>query len=181
MPANKRIYIDEAGTNLGMSRTHSWSAQGDRAYSKRPGSRGGNISLVGAIRLEAEPVLYPFDGAVDEEKFLSFLDRLLPSLKTGDVVIMDNCRIHKTDAVKDKLGTVGARPMFLPPYSPELNPIEETWALVKSVFRSMEARTISAYIDVLDFAKVAITPKKIKAYFQHADSFLNPELVVQSA
>jgi transposase len=133
---------------------------------------------VGAIRLDAEPVLYPFDGAVDEEKFLSFLDRLLPTLKAGDVLIMDNCTIHKTDAVKDKLGTVGARPLFLPPYSPELNPIEETWSLVKGIFKSLEARTISAYIDVLDFSKAAITPQKIKAYFDHADLFLNQEVGV---
>ena len=169
----KRIYIDESGTNLGMSRTHGRSAAGERAYAKRPGIRGGNISLVGAIRLDEEPTLYPFDGPVDEDRFLSFLDRLIPSLNDGDVVIMDNCSIHKTESVKVKLATVGARPLFLPPYSPELNPVEEAWSLAKSIFKSLEARTISAYIDVLGSAKAAITPEKIEAYFKHSDSFLN--------
>ena len=111
-----------------MSRTHGRSAAGERAYSKRPGIRGGNISLVGAIRLDEEPTLYPFDGPVDEDRFLSFLDRLIPSLNDGDVVIMDNCSIHKTESVKVKLATVGARPLFLPPYSPELNPVEQAWS-----------------------------------------------------
>ena len=175
IPEKKRVYVDEAGTNLGMSRACGRSAKGARAYSKRPGSRGGNISLVGAIRLDKEPTFYPFDGPVDESKFLSFLDRLLPTLNEGDVVIMDNCSIHKTEAVKDKLATVGAYPLFLPPYSPELNPIEETWSLAKGIFKTLEARTISAYIDVLESVKAVITPEKIEAYFSHANAFLNLE------
>lgn len=151
------------------------SPEGERVFSKRPGSHGGNISLVGAIRLGENPTLYPFDGAVDGDRFLSFLDRLTPTLKDGDVIIMDNCRIHKVGAVKDKLETIGARPLFLPPYSPELNPIEETWSLAKGVFKSMEARTISDYIDVLDAAKKAVSSEKIEAYFKHANSFLSHE------
>lgn len=156
-----------------MARTYARSDEGERAYSKHPGSRGGNISLIGAIRLEENPILYPFDGAVNEERFLYYLDILKPNLKHGDVVIMDNCRIHKGEAIKDSLKAVGSRPLFLPPYSPELNPIEETWSEIKGVFRSKEARTISDYIDVMDTAKLSITPKKIEAYFRHADSFLN--------
>ncbi len=155
-----------------MSPAYGRSPEGERVYSKRPGNHGGNISLVGAIRLGEEPVLYPFVGPVDGDRFLFFLDKLLPVLKKGDVVIMDNCRIHHIDAVKEKLETVGARPLFLPPYSPELNPIEEAWSLVKNVYKIMQARTISAYIDVLHMAKNAVTPEKIAAFFKHADSFL---------
>lgn len=81
--------------------------------------------MIGAIRLKQEPVVHPYDGPVDVERFLSFLDKLLPGPTTGDVVIMNNCRIHYIDAVSQKLATVGARPLFLPPYSLELNPIEE--------------------------------------------------------
>lgn len=156
-----------------MTRSHAWSACGKRVLCKRPGNRGSNISLVGAIRLGKEPVLYPFDGAVDGSKFLYFLQHhLVPTLRNGDVVIMDNCRIHHIIEVKTILNLVGAKPVFLPPYSPELNPLEEAWSLIKATFKSLEARTILAYLDALKIAKQAVTPEKIKAYFTHANSFI---------
>lgn len=156
-----------------MTRTYARSLEGERAFCKRPANRGGNISLVGAIRLEESPILYPFDGAVDGERFLYFLKHyLIPKLRSGDVVILDNCRIHHIADVKIILSTVGARPLFLPPYSPELNPIEEAWSLIKTVFKSLEARTISAYVDALESARRTVTPEKIRAYLDHADSFL---------
>jgi len=156
-----------------MTRGRSRSHKGLRAYFKRPGRRGGNISLVGAIRLGESPVLYPFDGAVDGARFLAFIDQwLLPRLRKDDVVIMDNCRIHHIADVEERLKTVGARPLFLPPYSPELNPIEEAWSLIKAVFKSLESRTISAYVDALQMAQGSVTPEKIKSFFLHAESFL---------
>jgi len=156
-----------------MTRANARSAKGERLIYKRPSNRGSNISLVGAIRLEEQPVLYPFDGSADGEKFVFFLkEKLLPTLKDGDVVIMDNCRIHYVKEVTEVLKFVGARPLFLPPYSPELNPIEEVWSLVKNVFKSLEARTISAYVDALEIARNAVTNDRISEYFQHANSFL---------
>lgn len=155
-----------------MTRSHARSPKGERAFYKRPARRGGNISLVGAIRLGESPILYPFDGAVDGERFLYFLEyRLVPTLRTGDVVIMDNCRIHHLADVKTLLGKVGAVPLFMPPYSPELNPIEEAWSLIKTMFKSLEARTISAYVEVLEIARQVVTPEKIRAYVDHAFSF----------
>lgn len=152
-----------------MTRSRARSLAGKRAFYKRPACRGGNISLVGAIRLNKPPVLYPFDGAVDGERFLYFLQHhLLPTLRTGDVVVMDNCRIHHIAEVKTLLGTVGAAPLFMPPYSPELNPIEEAWSLIKATFKSLEARTVSTYIDALEAARKTITPEKIRAYIDHA-------------
>ena len=163
------MVLDEAGTNLGMTRTYARSLKGERAISKCPGSRGSNISLVGAMRLEEEPILYPFDGAIDGERFLFFLDNhLIPRLREGDVLIMDNCRIHHIKEIAERLKKIGARALYLPPYSPELNPIEEAWSLIKGVFRSLEARTISSYIDALNVARDLVTPEKIKAYFLHA-------------
>lgn len=156
-----------------MSRPRSRSLEGQRAFYKRPARRGGNISLVGAIRLGEKAVLYPFDGAVDGERFLYFLDHhLIPTLGEGDVLIMDNCRIHHIAEVRERLKRVGAEPLFMPPYSPELNPIEEAWSLIKGTFKSFEARTISAYIDALDAARKAVTPEKIEAYVDHASFFL---------
>jgi transposase len=173
VPEENRVYLDEAGTNLGMTRAYARCLEGERVYYKRPANCGGNISLVGAIRLKKKPVLYPFDGPVDGERFLSFLDnQLLQTLEPGDVVIMDNCRIHHIKEVTERLLAVGARPLFMPPYSPELNPIEETWSLIKATFKSLETRTITAYIDAMEIAKNIVTAEKIRAYFDHANSML---------
>ncbi len=152
-----------------MTRSHARSTEGTRAYSKYPANRGGNISLVGAVRLNEKPILYPFDGPVDGDRFLAFLDNhLIPNLTEGDVIILDNCRIHHIVEVAVRLKSVGARAIYLPPYSPELNPIEEAWSLIKSKFKALEARTISAYIDALQIAREAVTSEKIKGYFSHA-------------
>lgn len=181
VPDDKRVYVDEAGTNLGMSRAYSRSPEGQRAFSVRPASNRGNISLVAAVRLKKESVMYPFDGAVDGERFLTFLDEhLLKTLSPDDVVILDNVRFHHIAEVQERLKTVGAKALFLPPYSPELNPIEEGFSLVKSVFKSAEARTICAYIDALDAAKKSLTPEKIEAFFKHANSFLGKSTSTQS-
>ena len=126
-------------------------------------------SLVGAVRLGGICSIYPYDGPIDGFRFLDYLDHhLLPKLEEGDVVVMDNLRVHHIKEVKNRLQSVGARPLFLPPYSPEKNPIEEIWSLVKSIFRGEEARTIAEMVDALKKAIAAVTPKKILAYFRHA-------------
>lgn len=156
-----------------MTRILARGLEGERVYFKRPGSRGSNISLVGAIRLKQKPVLYPFDGAVDGDRFLKFLDEhLLPTLGRGDVLILDNCRIHHIKEVAERLAAVGARALYLPPYSPELNPIEEAWSLMKATFRSLQARTIAAYVDAIDVIRNVVTPEKIEGYFKHANTLL---------
>lgn len=159
-----------------MTRSRARSLQGKRQYSKRPASRGGNISMVGAVRLRKEFLVHPFDGPVDGERFLVFIDKLCPTLTPGDVVIMDNCRIHHIDEVSRRLEAVGARALYLPPYSPELNPIEEVWSLTKGVLRSLEPRNIVDYIAALYHAVKQVTAEKVEAYFRHADSFLNSTL-----
>lgn len=132
--------------------------------------------MVGAVRLGQEFLVHPFDGPVDGERFLTFIDKLYPTLTHGDVVIMDNCRIHHIDEVARRLEAVGARVLYLPPYSPELNPIEEVWSLTKGVLKSLEPRNIVEYVAALYHAVKHVTEEKIEAYFRHADSFLNPKL-----
>lgn len=162
------VFLDEAGVNLGMSRTYARAPVGERAISRRPAKQS-NISLVGAIRSDTMCALYPYDGSVDGMRFLSFLDdHLIPKLNVGDVVVMDNLRVHHISEVKIRLEKVGAKALYLPPYSPERNPIEETWSLIKQVFRSAEARTIEKFVATLQQARAVITEEKIAAYFKHA-------------
>ena len=168
VPVESLVFLDEAGINLGMSRSHARAPIGERAFAKRA-SKGGNISLVGAVRTTGMCGLYPYDGPIDGFRFLDFLsNQLLPNLHQGDVVVMDNLRVHHIAAVETLLSTVGDRPLFLPPYSPEKNPIEEIWSLIKNIFRTAEARTIAAMVETLKKAHKAVTTDKIKAYFRHA-------------
>lgn len=162
------MFVDECGINLSMARTHARAPIGTRAKAKRP-KKSSNISLVGAIRTGDMNALYPYDGPIDGERFLSFLDnQLIPKLSPGDVVVMDNLRVHHIAEVKEQLAKAEATPLYLPPYSPERNPIEEVWSLIKQVFRTAEARTIPTMLDAMKTAKKAVTSQKIEAYFSHA-------------
>ena len=139
------LNIMMAAVNLAMARSHGRSPRGERVMAKRQGGGASNISFIGAIRLIGMNALYPYDGPVDGLRFLSFLDsHLLPVLKPGDVLVMDNLRVHHIPEVKAKMAHAQVRLLYLPPYSPELNPIEEIWSLIKRAFRGLEARTISA-------------------------------------
>ena len=151
-----------------MTPTHARSPVGERAYATRP-KKSSNISLVGAVRVDEMASLYPYDGAIDGERFLSFLDQqLVPILKPGDVVIMDNLRVHHIDEVEEVINNAGAATLFLPPYSPELNPIEETWSQIKRDFRTAEPRTISEMIEVMKESRASISKENLRAYFKHA-------------
>lgn len=165
---DKLVFLDESGINLGMTRTYARAPVGERAFAKQA-PRGDNISLVGAVRVTGMCALYPYDGPIDGARFLDFLDNhLIPNLKYGDVVVMDNLRVHHIKDVEIRLGKIGAKPLFLPPYSPERNPIEEVWSLIKNIFREAEARTIVAMVETMKKAREAVTPKKIAGYFIHA-------------
>lgn len=106
---------------------------------------GKRISLIGAIALDGPRALRRVEGYVDGDEFITFLkEDLGPNLRIGDVVVMDGPRIHKVDGVAQALAERGARPLYLPPYSPELNPIEMAWAWVKNLLRATPARKLQA-------------------------------------
>lgn len=148
---------------------YSRSEAGTRAFAERPRNQGSNISMIGAIRLRGFQAFNMCDGPVDGLRFLSFLEHhLVPKLEPGDVVIMDNCRTHHIAPVEQLICQVGARVLYLPPYHPELNPIEEAWSKIKHLLRKAEARTIAALTTAALAAKSAITLEDIAGYFGHA-------------
>ena len=156
-----------------MTRSHARSTVGQQAICKRSAGRKSNISLVGAISAQGMRELYPYDGAIDGERFLAFLERLLPKLKPGNVIVMDNLRVHHIAEVKGRLKAAGIGLLYLPPYSPERNPIEEAWALIKRIFRSAEANSIVRYIDTMHKAFSVVTREIATALFTHAGYALN--------
>ncbi len=162
------VFIDEAGAHLGMTRAYARSPIGERTVCKRSAARQSNISMVGAITPLGICELYPYDGSVDRERFCLFLDRLIPKLNRENVVIMDNLRVHHTREVKEKLEHAQIKVLYLPPYSPERNPIEECWSKIKNTLRSIGANSITDFVDAMIQAKNAITTQNATAFFRHA-------------
>ena len=123
---------------------------GQRVLDQVPGDRGGNVSTIGAIGLDGIRTGLSVPGAIDGETMLFFVEELLvPTLKRGDIVVMDNNPIHKLDEIEDAIEAVGAWVLFLPTYSPDLNPIENCWSKVKSRLRSLKPRTLPDLLDAL--------------------------------
>ena len=139
------VFIDETGVNLAMTRRYARAFRGKRAYGKCPYNRGRNVTLIGAISVQAFLAPFTFEGWTNQEAFLTYVTQVLvPQLWSGACVIMDNLPAHKATAVKEAIESVGARVVFLSPYSPDFNPIENCWSKVKEYLRSCESRTYDA-------------------------------------
>ena len=162
------IFIDEMGSNLGLTRLYGRAAPGTRVRDEVPGDRGGNLSTIGAIGLDGVRTGLSVPGAIDGETMLFFVEELLvPTLTRGDMVVMDNASIHKLDDIEDALEAAGAGLLFLPPYSPDLNPIEHAWSKVKAHLRALKPRTGPALLDALVAAFATITPHDLQGWFQY--------------
>ena len=156
------------GSNLGLTRPYGRAAPGQRVCEQVPGDRGGNISTIGAMGLEGIRTGLRVPGAIEGETLLFFVEELLvPTLNRGAMVVMDNTPIHKLDDVEEAIEAVGAGVLFLPTYSPDLNPIENCWAKVTSRLRALKPRTLPDLLDALVEAFSSITPQDILGWFQH--------------
>jgi transposase len=162
------IFLDEMGSNLGLTRRYGRAAPGDRVQDQVPGDRGGNISTIGANGVDGVRTGLSVPGAIDGETMLFFVEELLvPTLNRGDIVLMDNASIHKLDDIEDALEAAGAGLLFLPPYSPDLNPIEHGWSKVKARLRALKPRTVPDLLEALVDAFAAITPQDLQGWFRH--------------
>jgi len=110
-----------------------------------------------------------YEGGTTRQAFLRFVaDALVPSLRKGDIVVMDNLRAHYTDGVQGRIEAVGASVLYLPPYSPELNPIEHAWSKLKAILRRVEARTLGALAAALPQYKASVRLSDLRGWFQHS-------------
>lgn len=165
---DKLVFVDEAGINTSMARRYGWSKE-PRLYGFKPGQKGRNVTMIGALRLTGPVTAMTIDGSADGQVFLAFVEQLLiPRLEPGDIVVLDNVSTHKIKAVAAALEAAGIELVFLPPYSPELNPIEECWSKVKGLMRKAGARTRAALDQAVKSALEAVTPSNIVGWFQHA-------------
>ncbi len=143
--------------------------KGQRAYTQRPLKRGKNVSLIGTMTLEEGFWTgFSFEGGTTGDTFLWFVEEiLLPKLWSGAVVVMDNLPAHKVQGVTEAIASVGAKVVYLSPYSPDFNPIENLWSKLKSYLRSVEARTREALHDAIRDGLQLITLKDVRSWFTH--------------
>lgn len=161
------VFIDESGVNLGLIRLFAWAIQGQRAYGAQP-KRGKNVSIVAGLSLAGVVASAVIFGAFDGLSFEAFVaTRLVPNLWPGACVVMDNCSIHKGEEIRHLIEAVGARLVYLPPYSPDFSPIENFWSKVKSVLKTLGARTYQALADTIETAFEQVSETDIKHWFAH--------------
>lgn len=166
------VFVDETGTNLSMTRTYARSEKGKRANSVKPVSKGKLLTLIGAVSLEGMIASMTVEGGTKKETFITYLSEILiPELKPGNVVIMDNLSAHKSDRVKELIESVGAKLLYLPRYSPDLSPIELCWSKLKSYLKKKAARNIELLQQFISEALELITLDNIKSYYSHCGYF----------
>jgi transposase len=171
----KYVFIDEMGSHLGLTRLYGRAAPGQRVYDEVPGDRGGNVSTIGALGVNGIRTGLSVPGPIDGDTMLFFVEELLvPTLKRGDIVVMDNNPIHKLDEIEDAIEAVGAGVLFLPTYSPDLNPIEHCWSKVKTRLRALKPRTLPDLLEALVTAFASITTADIRGGVQHCGYRVTP-------
>lgn len=161
-------FIDESGVHLGLTRLYGRATPGERVCEATPGYSGKHYTLVAALGLTEVTATWVLEEAMTGAAFEVYVTHVLaPTLQRGDVVFVDNLNVHKNETARHAIEARGARLEFLPPYSPDLNPIEKCWAKVKTVLRRLKARTFDELLAALEIAFQAITPEDARAWFAH--------------
>lgn len=161
-------FIDESGSNLALTRLFGRARPGARITEGVPQNRGENVTVLAALSLRGVEAAMTVNGAVDGEVFLTYVrEVLVPTLSEGDIVVMDNLKAHKVSGVEEAIMATGARVEYLPPYSPDLNPIEKCWSKIKTALRRAKARTREALEEALRQALLTITEADVHAWFNH--------------
>ena len=162
------VFVDESGTHISMDRLRSRAPRGLRAYGKVPKNRGKNLTLIASMSLYGMGESMVVEGATDAKAFEVYVEHFLaPSLSEGQVVVMDNLGAHQPKRVRDLIEKRGAEVVFLPSYSPDLNPIEQAFSKIKNILRKLGARTHEALLGAMEEALSKVTPADAAGWFEH--------------
>lgn len=144
------VFIDETWAKTNMTRTHGWATRGKRLVDKTPHGHWNTTTFLAALRHDRIDAPCLFDGPINGELFRAYVEQvLLPTLGPGDVVVLDNLGSHKSKVVRNAIRAIGAKLIFLPKYSPDLNPIEQVFAKLKTMLRKAAAPTVEAISDAI--------------------------------
>ncbi len=167
-------FIDESGINLAMTRLYGRAPRGERALGSAPQNYGQNVTILGALSCTGLEAVMTIEGATDADVFRAYVREVLcPTLREGDLVIADNLSAHKAAGVQEAIAASGARLLYLPPYSPDLNPIERCWAKIKTFLRAAKARTREALDAAVMHALATVTESDARAWFAHSGYVLH--------
>ena len=162
------VFVDETSTNLTYCRRYGRAPAGQRVNQAVPLRNGPNVTLIAALTPDGLGALLSVDGAANGAVFAAYLDQVLgPTLAAGDVVVLDNCAIHKGEDLAEIVGRYGARLLYLPPYSPDFNPIELAFSKLKTWLRMAQARTRDLLEEAIRAAAEWITGEDAKNWFDH--------------
>jgi transposase len=166
------VFVDESGINLGMARLFGRAVRGERAVGHKPRNTGQNVTLIGAISLNGLFAPMTVKGSADTCVFHTYVTEVLvPQLWLGAIVVMDNLKVHKAASIRTAIETAGARLVYLPPYSPDLSPIELCWSKVLQFLRSYAARTYEALDQAMTDVMYYITEDDALGWFAHCGLF----------
>lgn len=162
------VFVDESGATTEMTRRYGRAPCGERVREATPAGRWSTLTLLGAMSAEGLVATMTVESPTDGEVFLAYLEQVLcPRLQPGQIVVMDNLAAHKVPGVRELIEASGAQLWYLPPYSPDFNPIEQCWSKVKQKLRSLKARTVDALEQAIAEAITTITSHNASAWFAH--------------
>jgi len=163
-----RLVLDESGANLAMTRLYGRAASNQRLHWPSPYARGSHYSIIAAISPHKIVASWYCDGPIEGHFFSEFIKHcLVPVLTSRHCLVMDNVAFHKVKEAVTQVEKTGARILFLPPYSPDLSPIELMWSKIKSVLRKYSAKTAEDFQSAISAAFHSICPLDLKHYFKH--------------
>ncbi|HZC18776.1 MAG TPA: transposase, partial [Rubrobacteraceae bacterium] len=162
--AKRLVFVDEMGSNTSLHELYAYSPRGERAYCSVARNRGKNTTLLSSMSLSGMGPSMVVEGGADGAAFEGYLrGMLVPALKEGDVVVMDNLSVHKSDRVRETIEGAGTELLYLPPYSPDFNPIEEAFSKIKSLLRKAGARVREALVGAIGEALSEVTEEDARA------------------
>jgi transposase len=168
LDARSLVFVDEMGTNTSLSPLYGWAKKGERAYCSVPRNRGKNTTLLSSMSVEGMGPSLAVEGATNREVFETYVERVLaPTLRRGQLVVMDNLSAHKGERVRDLIEGQGCELLYLPSYSPDLNPIEEAFSKIKGLMRKAEARSREALLEAMGMAISALSARDARGFFEH--------------
>lgn len=166
MDPAKLIFLDESGAKTNLTRLCGRAPRGERVHARTPHGHWQTTTMMSSIRLDGSTACMALEGTTDTESFRAYVGQvLLPTLRPGDIVVMDNLSPHKSDPTLALITQTGAQVLFLPAYSPDLNPIEKMWSKVKNLLRGAEARTPADLITAIGQALARVTPQDALGWF----------------
>lgn len=163
---NKLVFLDESGVNTDFTRIYGRSLGGTRCVDNAPLNTPKNTTILSSIRLNGEQAYTTYQGGTTNEKFIDYLKNVLaPTLRDGDIVVMDNMRTHHSKAVKKAIEKMKISVIYLPPYSPDFNPIEKMWSKIKAILRKLKIRVLSDLKFGVHIAFSQVTPNDCAGWF----------------